>query len=180
MNIKDYPSPNFFTNGLKVQAIVLHGTGGPLAPSLAVLTNPRSDAPELAVSANYVIDTNGDIYRLVPWWKGYRAYGNGIINHPDSSIKWLKSCVQNKINPNLVTISIEHVASEADMIAHGRMTDNQWNSSMWLTKKLLSDAGLQANNQTVIGHCQIDSVNRPHCPGVINVPAYINALLGIY
>jgi N-acetyl-anhydromuramyl-L-alanine amidase AmpD len=66
MEIIDYPSPNFFTGGDKIQGIVLHGTSGPLKASLAVLTNPRVDKPELAVSSNYLIDTNGDIYRLVP------------------------------------------------------------------------------------------------------------------
>jgi len=180
MEIIDYPSPNFFTNGKSIKAVVLHGTAGPLNASLRVLTDPRDDEPEKAVSANYLIHTNGDIYRLVPWWIGRRAWANGIVKNPDEDIKWLMDCIKNKINPNLVTISIEHVASSSEMIKHGRMTDAQWSSSFNLVKKLLQQNGLKATNQTVIGHYQIDSVNKAYCPGVINIPAYINALNGIY
>lgn len=180
MNIIDYPSPNYFTGGMRIHAIVLHGTDGPLKASLDTLTNPRPDAPEKAVSSNYLIDTNGDIYRLVPWWKGYRAYANGIMNHIDTSIKWLNACVGTRCNPNMFTISIEHVASGFDMINHNRMTDKQWASSFMLVKQLLKDCNLPANSQTILGHYQIDSVNKAYCPGVINIPAYINALNGIY
>lgn len=180
MEIIDYPSNNFFTGGMRIKAVVLHGTAGPLRASLDTLTNPRNDAPEKAVSSNYLIDTNGDIYRLVPWWIGRRAYANGIINKPDDAVKWLMACIGTRCNPNMMTISIEHVASGADMRNHARMPDAQWNSSFWLVKKLLRDCGLQASNQSVLGHYQIDSVNKAYCPGVINIPAYINALNGIY
>jgi N-acetylmuramoyl-L-alanine amidase len=180
MKIIDYPSPNYFTNGLRIKAIVLHGTAGPLNASLAVLTDPRNDKPELAVSSNYLIDTNGDIYRLVSWWNGKRAYANGIINNPDEEIKWLMACIGTRVNPNMCTISIEHVASAQAMRDHERMTDAQWSSSFGLVKTLLKDCGLEANKQTVLGHYQIDSVNKAYCPGVINIPAYINALNGIY
>jgi N-acetyl-anhydromuramyl-L-alanine amidase AmpD len=180
MKIIDYPSPNFFTGGLKIKAVVLHGTAGPLRASLDTLTNPRNDKPELAVSSNYVIDLNGDIYRLVSWWHGHRAYANGIINNPDERVKWLMACIGTRVNPNMCTISIEHVASAQSMTNHNKMTDAQFYSSLWVVKTLLHDCGLEANEQTVLGHYQIDSVNKAYCPGVINIPAYINALNGIY
>lgn len=180
MEILNWPSPNYFSNGDKIKAIVLHGTDGPLKASLDTLTNPRVSNPELAVSANYLIDLNGDIYRLVPWWLGRRAWANGIINKPDPAIKWLAACVKTGQNPNMVTISIEHVASGQDMINHGRMPDKQFYSSYNLVKQLLADCNLAANNQTVLGHYQIDSVNKAYCPGVIDIPAYINAINGIY
>lgn len=180
MKIIDYPSPNYFTNGDKIQAIVLHGTSGPLGASLATLTNPRNDKPELAVSSNYLIDTNGDIYRLVTWWAGHRAFANGIVNQPDEEINWLMACIGSRKNPNMMTISIEHVASYSQMINHGRMTDKQWNSSFELVKQLLKDCGLPATKQTILGHYQINRKDKPFCPGVINIPAYINALNGIY
>jgi N-acetylmuramoyl-L-alanine amidase len=180
VKIIDYPSDNYFTNGMRIKAIVLHGTSGPLGASLATLTNPRNDAPEKAVSSNYLIDRNGDIYRLVPWWEGKRAYANGIINQPDMGVKWLAACVGTRCNPNMMTISIEHVASYNEMINHGRMPNEQWSSSFNLVKQLLKDCGLVASNQTILGHYQIDSKDKPFCPGVINIPAYINALNGIY
>jgi hypothetical protein len=90
------------------------------------------------------------------------------------------ACVGARKNPNMMTISIEHVASYSNMISHGRMTDAQWSSSFWLVKQLLRDNGLTASEQTILGHYQIDLKNKPFCPGVINIPAYINALNGIY
>jgi N-acetyl-anhydromuramyl-L-alanine amidase AmpD len=180
MQIVDHPSPNWFASFEPIQAIVLHGTAGPLGASLATLTNPRVDNPDKAVSAHYVIDTSGVIYRLVSYWKGQRAWANGKINRPDKSLKWLAECVRYNLNPNLVTISIEHVATSSDMIHRGRMTDAQFAASQLLVKTLLRENKLEATAQTVVGHNQIDSVNKGYCPGVINVPAYINALNGIY
>lgn len=180
MQIIDYPSPNFFDSGEKIEAIVLHGTAGSLRASLGTLTNPRNDNPGKAVSSNYLIDTNGDIYRLVPWWLNRRAWANGVVNKPDTSINWLMQAIRNRKNPNLKTVSIEHVASSDNMIKRGRMTDKQWASSFWLVKNLLKEFKLEATNQTILGHYQIDSVNKAYCPGVIDIPAYINALNGIY
>lgn len=178
MNIIDYPSPNYFNSSKKIKGIVLHGTAGNLAGALSTLTNPRPDNPGKAVSSNYCIDENGDIYRLVATWLHRRAFANGVVRNPDQNIKWLMEAVAAGINPNLITISIEHVASDYAMKHAGRLTDAAWRSSQELVKKLLADYNLPANTQTVIGHYQIDSVNKSFCPGVINVPAYVEKLLG--
>jgi len=174
MEIIDYPSPNFFISSKPIRAICLHGTAGDLPGALATLTNPRPDNPKAAVSSNYVVAEDGKIYRLVPWWMNRRAWANGIVINPDPNIKWLDQVT----NPNLVTISIEHVASNYAMRHQGRLTDAAWRSSQDLVKQLLHDCNLVASGQTVIGHYQIDSVNKSFCPGVINVPAYIEKLLG--
>jgi len=178
MEIIDYPSPNFFTSSKPIRAICLHGTAGDLAGALATLTNPRPDNPDAAVSSNYVVAEDGKIYRLVPWWMNRRSYANGIVRNPDRNIKWLLDAVAAGVNPNLITISIEHVASNYAMRHQGRLTDAAWRSSQDLVKQLLEENNLVASGQTVIGHYQIDSVNKSFCPGVINVPAYIEKLLG--
>jgi len=176
MNIINYPSPNFWRANNKIRAIVLHGTSGPLTASLYTLTNPRTDNPSLAVSSNYLIDLNGDIYRFMSWWNGYRAFANGNLLKPDLGVSWIKECKEQGINPNFVTLSIEHVASRDAMLGHKSMTDQQFASSTWLTGKLLSDNGLRASSETVVGHYQLDSVNKRFCPGVINIPAYTQVL----
>jgi hypothetical protein len=178
MNIIDYPSPNYFYSNLPIRAISLHGSAGNLAGALATLTNPRVDNPGAAVSSNYVIAENGDVYRLVAWWKNRRSYANGVVKNPDANIKWLVEAVGAEVNLNLLTISIEHVASDYAMKHAGRLTDAAWRSSQDLVKKLLADCKLVASDQTVIGHYQINSVDKSFCPGVINVPAYIEKLLG--
>lgn len=176
MNIIDYPSPNYWQANNPIQAICLHGTAGNLAGALATLTKPRPDDPDKAVSANYTIAENGDIYRHVAWWLNRRSFANGIVNNPDQEIKWLMQAIARRINPNFLTISIEHVASDYAMKHAGRLTDAAWRSSQDLVKQLLKDCGLPANNQTIIGHRQINSVDKNFCPGVINVPAYIEVL----
>lgn len=176
MKIIDYPSPNFFLAGNPIKAICLHGTAGPLQASLDILTRARPDRPELAVSSHYLIDINGDIYRLLKWWKNQRSFANGIVKLPDKNIGWLIAAVAAGINPNLITISIEHVASSTQMKNHSSMTDAQFNSSIALVTQLLKDCKLPISNQTIIGHNQINSIDKVYCPGVIDIPAYIEVL----
>lgn len=170
------PSPNYFPSGAPVRAVVLHGTAGPLIPSLDWLRNPRLDNPDAAVSANYVISLTGRVYELVDWRSGKRAYGNGVIRQRDMSLKWLNNCVAGGINPNLVTISIEHEASNIAMVTRGKMTDSQFSASTELVITLLRELKLTVSRETVCGHFQIDGAGKANCPGVINVPAYIEVL----
>lgn len=175
------PSPNFFEPGEmttnKIEAVVLHGTAGPLQASIDWLRNPRHDNPKLAVSSNYVISKAGVIYELVPWEPGYRSYANGNVENYDYSIKWLADSFRNKVNPNWQTISIEHEASYNEMVLHRSMTDAQFTSSCALVAYCLAGAGLKANHQTVIGHNQISGKQKYNCPGVIFPPAYTEQLI---
>lgn len=176
MKIIDYPSPNFFLAANPIKAVCLHGTAGPLQASLDVLTRARPDRPEQAVSSHYVIDTNGDIYRLLKFWKNQRSFANGVVKLPDKNIGWLIAAVAAGVNPNLLTISIEHVASSAQMIGHASMPDAQFNSSVSLVTQLLKDCRLPISGQTVIGHRQVNSIDKAYCPGVVDIPAYIEVL----
>jgi len=177
-----YQCQNFFS-GVKdpIQAICLHGTAakqarGALQAALATLTNPRYDNPDAAVSSNYVIAKNGEIYFLVDWRAGRRAWANGPVKAPDKRIAWLLFAVQKKVNINRLTISIEHEATDEEMKRSAPMPDAQFNSSTWLVLSLLQELGLPINDQTVIGHRQINSVDKAYCPGVIDIPAYIEVL----
>lgn len=175
------PSPNFFepeemtTN--KIAAVVLHGTSGSLQASLDWLRNPRYDDPEAKVSANYLISKAGVIYELVPWETGLRAMGNGIVETNDSSIKWLNDAIKQKINPNWITVSIEHEATFNEMVLHRSMTDAQFTASCNLTAYILAGSGLKANHQSIIGHNQISGKQKYNCPGVIFPPAYTEQLV---
>lgn len=174
-------SPNFFTpNEMRVNqvaAVVLHGSAGPAGPSLDWLRNPRRDNPGAAVSSNYFISKSGVIYELVPWEPGYRAFANGMVENYDTSIKWLVSAVAQRINPNWITVSIEHEASSLEMETRASMTDAQFNSSIDLTAYVLAGAGLKASHETIIGHNQISGKNKYNCPGVIFPPAYTEVLI---
>lgn len=168
---------NYFEDNSKIEAVCLHGTAGSLQASLAWLRNPRPDNPGAAVSANYVVAKSGLAYMLVNWQLGRRAWANGAVENYDQSIKWLVHAVKNKINPNLVTVSIEHEASSVEMIGRKPMTDLQFNTSIDLVASILKAAGLPANHQTIIGHNQISGERKYNCPGVIFPPAYNEVLL---
>ena len=57
-----YPSPNYSSrNGVEVDTVMVHSTGGALHGALAWLCNPAS-----RVSAHYLIAKDGTVYKLVP------------------------------------------------------------------------------------------------------------------
>lgn len=158
-----YTSKNYwYAPDEPIESLVIHGTAGGFAGSLSALLYGD-------VSASYLIDLAGVIYCLVNPYAGRRAWANGILQSPDMSIGWLAECVNKGINPNLRTISIEHVAASNDMVAHNQMPQAQQEASLWLCDKLLTDFKLPRNGQTVVGHYQITGRDRPNCPGVINV-----------
>ena len=82
LNIVEHPSPNHAPRGeLPVDVLVLHYTELPLKESLDILSD---DKREGRVSAHYVLDLDGTVYRLVPeertawhagksWWRGREA-----------------------------------------------------------------------------------------------------------
>jgi N-acetyl-anhydromuramyl-L-alanine amidase AmpD len=173
----DSPSDNYWTDSRPIKAIVMHGTDGPWPAALAWLKNPRADNPGKAVSANYLITKQGFIYRLVDWTKGRRAWANGIVEAPDNSLQWLKEAVKEKVNPNLITVSIEHEASGYEMVHMTPMTNEQFNASIELSALILRTAGLKASHETIVGHNQISGRQKYYCPGVIFPPAYTEVLI---
>lgn len=176
MDIIYKPAANYYSpwqmKESKIQAVCLHGTSGAAAGALSWLTSKQS-----GVSSNYLVTKLGDIYNLVDWRSGRRAWANGKIDIYDATIKWLDDAVKRGINPNWITVSIEHEASFEDMAFHRSMTDRQFNASIELTAAVLVAAGLKANHDTIIAHCQICAKAKPNCPGVIFVPAYLEQLL---
>ncbi|MBI3441248.1 MAG: N-acetylmuramoyl-L-alanine amidase [Proteobacteria bacterium] len=90
MQLIDHPSPNFNNrkDGIQPSLIILHYTGGTSAEyALARLTDA---AQENKVSAHYMIDEEGNIYRLVDedkraWHAGVSSW-NGISDVNSASI----------------------------------------------------------------------------------------------
>ncbi len=175
MNIShQYTSPNHWVANNEIKAIVLHGTAGGFKGSVDWLCNPAHD-----VSANYLIDKDGTVYCLVDPYKGLRAWANGPVNKPDAKLIWLADASKNGVNPNLLTISIEHVATAAEMKAGTPMPLAQQAASLSLCDQLLRDFNLPRTEQTVVGHSQIDKVNKADCPGVINIVEWIQKLIAM-
>lgn len=177
MKIVKLPSPNYFTAVNPIKAVCLHGTAGSWQAALAWLRNPQVENPNAAVSANYLVTKSGAVYELVDWQAGRRAWANGIVENYDKSIKWLVDAAKGKVNPNYLTVSIEHEATLQEMLDHASMTDAAFNASIELTAFILKTAGLKASHETIIGHNQISGKQKYNCPGVIFPPAYTEVLI---
>jgi N-acetyl-anhydromuramyl-L-alanine amidase AmpD len=78
----DRPTPNLGKRKLKPTLIVLHHTGGHLAGDLATLTSKAS-----RVSADFLIDIDGTIYKLNPQLTQYVTWHAGV-----SEYKGRKNC----------------------------------------------------------------------------------------
>ena len=102
MNIIQSPSPNYGTNSLKKDLIVLHKTLGIFPTDLGWMRNPTSN-----VSAHYYINRVGEIHQLVK--TDNVAWHSGVVNNPSELAKTIlrKNIWGYYINPNRYSIGIE-------------------------------------------------------------------------
>lgn len=142
-------SPNFRAgrNGRRPLAIVDHITAGSYPGCLSWMQNPASQG-----SAHYLVLRDGRILQLVK--DEDTAWHAGIANKPNWSL-------YDGSNPNYYTLGIEHEGQPGD-----ELTGAQYQSTLWLHRQLLAKCpAITIDDQNIIGHNRIDSVNRPNCPG---------------
>lgn len=143
-------------DGQRASWIVIHGTaGGSSAREVAgwfVNNSPPT-------SVHYVVGRDGAVVQCVH--ESDSAWGNGVLSNGHAS--WWK----NNINPNLQTISIEHVKSDPHN-AQG-LTAEQQAASFALIAYLCAKWQIPARPGDaaggIVGHNSIDPVNRADCPG---------------
>lgn len=161
MNILQIPNGNFFANrgGYKPLYVILHGTaGGTSAQGIAnyFLSTVETGSP---VSSHYVIGTDGTVVQCVQETDG--AWANGAITTGADS--WWSSSV----NPNNLTISIEHCKVSSDN--SDTLTSAQQAASFELIKDICGrwNIPMRAADASggITGHYSIDPVNRSNCPG---------------
>lgn len=148
-------SPNFTQGrqGRKPVAIVNHIMEGSLAACDSWFANRESQ-----VSAHFGIGKGGQLHQYVK--SGDTAWANGVVARPDTSIPWLADAIRRGINPNTLTVSIEHEGRSGDAL-----TEAQYQKSLALHRYLIAFYGIPVNEQSIIGHNRIDGVNRARCPG---------------
>src|SRR5690349_13881612 len=114
------PNKNFFPNrdGYKPSYIILHGTaGGTNAVAIADYFASTQNTAN-PVSAHYVVGTDGVVVQCNNESDG--AYSNGYVSGASGTSGngngngYHDSWWDSDINPNLLTISIEHVKSATD------------------------------------------------------------------
>lgn len=158
--IADYPSPNFGyprgghgRNQRKIAALVIHIMDGTLGSTRSWFANPDSQA-----SSTYGVGRAGELDRYVQ--EADSPWTNGDIQGPDLSIPWLHDCIEQGINPNEVTETLE-----CEGHPNEPWPEAQYQAVLARVKERLAANGLVAGPNTVIGHYRINSVTRPNCPG---------------
>lgn len=163
--VKQIPSPNHWNGreGHKPLWLILHGTDAN--------TNDYDGAYETAgwfqtnsVSVNYVIGRQGCVAQCVK--ESDAPYANGGVT--DTPTRKHDLWWSSNLNPNLVTISIEHVKHAGNNNADA-LTPAQKQASFELIYDICKRNNIpmrQANvHGGITGHFSMDPKERPYCPG---------------
>jgi N-acetyl-anhydromuramyl-L-alanine amidase AmpD len=148
-------SPNCWQgrNGLTAIAIVNHIMQGTLDATTSWFMNQSAEA-----STHFGVGKDGRIIQYVRLENS--AWGNGPVNKPDPNIEWLADAISKGINPNRLTVSIEHEGKTGEAF-----TETMYQATLFLHKQIIRQLNIPVDRHHIIGHYQIDSVNRPLCPG---------------
>lgn len=141
-------------SGNPVEAIVVHVSEGGKAGVESWFKNPASEA-----SAHYLVNKDGTIWQFVK--EADTAWANGIVNAPNMDDPLIAGWVNAGVNPNRRTISIETERQWTE-----RLTVPQLASLAWLCADIHARYTLPTDGSRLLGHNEIDSVNRAHCPSL--------------
>lgn len=153
--------------GLAVKAVVLHIGEGPLSAFFPTFNNPARRA-----SAHFTVGKQGEIEQYVSI--NDTAYANGLRWEPTPSGQggiwrnprgiqvmpaW-RGLVAG-INPNYYTISIEHEGFFGEP-----WTEPMYLANLRLLRWIADETGIRyVHGETLIGHADLDAVDRANCPG---------------
>lgn len=141
--------------GHEVELIVLHITDGNDVDGAI----NHWKKPEVEASAHYIIDKDGTIYRVVD--EANTAWCNGLVNQPDLTNPIIARLAHQGVNPNRVTIGVEIVGRPGPT-----KPSAQWAAVRELVTDLCRRYQLPQDRTHVIGHYQLDRVNRLRCPSL--------------
>jgi N-acetyl-anhydromuramyl-L-alanine amidase AmpD len=109
-----------------------------------------------------MIGKSGEIWQFVH--PDDTAWHAGVSMNPT----WQN--LKHNVNPNFYTIGIEHEGFTGE-----KWTASMIESSANLIAKLCKDYNIPCNDKFIIGHNQINSINRNNCPGNgVDLPSLIN------
>jgi N-acetyl-anhydromuramyl-L-alanine amidase AmpD len=163
LNIIQMPVPENITfNSNDCTWVVIHKTAG-FSTAQDCANYFISGSGGQNVSSHYIVGLDGVVVQCVPENRG--AGGNCCTVGNYAS--YLPYCNGTNDNMNLHTISIEHIDPSTDNSTP--CTDAQKQASFELIKDICSrhDIPMRAGdgNGGIIGHNDIDPVNRARCPG---------------
>jgi len=147
--------------GYKPELIVCHITEGSLWGAVSWFKNSASQA-----SSHFLVGRKGEVIQLVDITE--KAWCNGrILNPSNETVK--KYYNSGNKDGNLYTISIEHEGVWKN--TKGTLTALQEKATTELIRYIVSEVkrlygtDIAIDRQHIIGHYEIDSVNKCNCPG---------------
>lgn len=155
MTILDSPNRDGYPGTRHVEAIVWHITEG--TDSRGWLTSPASK-----VSSNYLVSRDGTINQLVP--PDQDAWANGIVKEPNTTNPLIRQWQAEGVNFNQRTVSIEHEGHSSHNKG-GSLTLAQTRATIALTAWLCDQYGIAPDQEHILGHYEIDLVDKEFCPG---------------
>lgn len=162
MEIKRYNTQNKSSrNGHIPDLIVCHITDGAYDGTIEWEQNPDSE-----VSSHFIIARDGRVVQMVDinqcaWTQGLSA---SLISQAT-----LKVVRDRGVNPNDYCVSIEHEGFYEK--TKGALTDAQLASTIEVIKFIISEVkriygiDIPVNRQHIVGHCEINPINKEQCPG---------------
>lgn len=158
INYEFAETPNRSSRGQNApEAITIHVTGpGTMDGMKAWFKNTSSQA-----SAHFGVGKDGQIDQYAHLADA--TWHNGILNKPNLSNQLIASWVSGRINPNVKTVGVEVLLAPGEQI-----TDYgpQWRSLLLLMDWLIDVTKIPVDRTHIIGHYEVDSVNRsvdPRC-----------------
>lgn len=159
MKIQKFTTPNQSNRGsYKPLYIVWHIAEGTYNGTVTWEQNPQSQT-----SSHFVLGKGGEVAQLVPL--DMAAWTQGVVKSPTHA--YVKA--HSGVNPNLYCISIECEGKWNE--TKGKLTDKQLAAAAELTRHIVSEVKriygttISIDREHMIGHCEINTVTRPHCPG---------------
>ena len=128
----------------------------------------RINDPALQNSATFFVNRDGSVVQLLGDPATMDPWANGDMNNPDLTNPRIAAVVRDGVNPNERTLlAIENVGNEipwGKVPGGNPITPEQERTNARLIAHYHTRNGVPINREAVIGHYQINSVNRPNCP----------------
>lgn len=113
-------------------------------------------------SAHFLVTFKGEIKQYVRIEDMAWANGLKLFNIPKAKSALIRS---KNINPNLYSVSIEHEGKT------GQLTKEQFQATRWLHRYICDNVKdkwkyeIIMDREHILGHCEIDPLRKPNCPG---------------
>lgn len=155
------PNHNYFPvrKGHHPRYVIIHGTAGFTSAEEVGYFFKSTEGGANPVATHYIIGLQGELVQCVDEKDG--AYANGGVTE-GHDLWWSRA-----LNPNLVTISIEHVKLARDN--SDELTELQKQASFALIQRICERHTIPIRPADamggITGHYSMDPINRDFCPG---------------